>query len=454
MKQKIAYVCSSCGAEQPKWFGRCSVCGEWNSCKEVNISSGATKATRTTGFDAAKSKPTLVKDIEAIQEERIDMQCGELNRVLGGGLVKGSLVLIGGEPGIGKSTLMLQVALSLKHKRILYVSGEESVSQLKLRADRITSNAGECYIVSETNLETIFNHIKETAPDIVIIDSIQTISTESADSIPGSLSQVRECSALLLKFAKETNIPVFIVGHITKDGTIAGPKTLEHIVDTVLQFEGDQHYLYRILRSTKNRFGSTSELGIFEMKQDGLREVSNPSELLISTDHDEMSGIAIASAVEGVRPLLIEVQALTGTAAYGTPQRSATGFDLRRMNMLLAVLEKRAGFKVDKKDVFLNIAGGIKVNDPAIDLAVISSILSSNLDLAINRDICLTGEVGLSGEIRPVNRISNRISEAQKLGFKKIIIPAANYKGLELKNPEIEILTAKKVEQAFKLLFS
>jgi DNA repair protein RadA/Sms len=382
------------------------------------------------------------------------MQCGELNRVLGGGLVKGSLVLIGGEPGIGKSTLMLQVALSLKHKRILYVSGEESVSQLKLRADRITSNAGECYIVSETNLETIFNHIKETAPDIVIIDSIQTISTESADSIPGSLSQVRECSALLLKFAKETNIPVFIVGHITKDGTIAGPKTLEHIVDTVLQFEGDQHYLYRILRSTKNRFGSTSELGIFEMRQDGLREVSNPSELLISTDHDEMSGIAIASAVEGVRPLLIEVQALTGTAAYGTPQRSATGFDLRRMNMLLAVLEKRAGFKVDKKDVFLNIAGGIKVNDPAIDLAVISSILSSNLDLAINRDICLTGEVGLSGEIRPVNRISNRISEAQKLGFKKIIIPAANYKGLELKNPEIEILTAKKVEQAFKLLFS
>ena len=454
MKQKIAYVCSSCGAEQPKWFGRCSVCGEWNSCKEVNISSGATKATRTTGFDAAKSKPTLVQDIEAVQEERIDMQCGELNRVLGGGLVKGSLVLIGGEPGIGKSTLMLQVALSLKHKRILYVSGEESVSQLKLRADRITSNAGECYIVSETNLETIFNHIKETAPDIVIIDSIQTISTESADSIPGSLSQVRECSALLLKFAKETNIPVFIVGHITKDGTIAGPKTLEHIVDTVLQFEGDQHYLYRILRSTKNRFGSTSELGIFEMKQDGLREVSNPSELLISTDHDEMSGIAIASAVEGVRPLLIEVQALTGTAAYGTPQRSATGFDLRRMNMLLAVLEKRAGFKVDKKDVFLNIAGGIKVNDPAIDLAVISSILSSNLDLAINRDICLTGEVGLSGEIRPVNRISNRISEAQKLGFKKIIIPAANYKGLELKNPEIEILTAKKVEQAFKLLFS
>lgn len=454
MKPKTAYVCSSCGAEQPKWFGRCNVCGEWNTCKEVNIAAGATKATRTTGFDTTKSKPTLVKDIEAVQEERIDMQCGELNRVLGGGLVKGSLVLIGGEPGIGKSTLMLQVALSLKNKRILYVSGEESVSQLKLRADRIKASTAECYIVSETNLETIFSHIRETAPDIVIIDSIQTISTETTDSIPGSLSQVRECSALLLKFAKETNTPVFIVGHITKDGTIAGPKTLEHIVDTVLQFEGDQHYLYRILRSTKNRFGSTSELGIFEMRQDGLREVQNPSELLISSDHDEMSGIAIASAVEGVRPLLIEVQALTGTAAYGTPQRSATGFDLRRMNMLLAVLEKRAGFKVDKKDVFLNIAGGIKVNDPAIDLAVISSILSSNLDLAISRDVCLTGEVGLSGEIRPVNRISNRISEAQKLGFKKIIIPAANYKGLELKNPEMEILTAKKVEQAFKLLFS
>ena len=430
------------------------MCGEWNTCKEVNLSAGTTKATRSTGFDKVKSKPTLVKDIEAAKEERIDMQCSELNRVLGGGLVNGSLVLIGGEPGIGKSTLMLQVALSLKGKRILYVSGEESEQQLKLRADRITSNAGECYIVSETNLETIFNHIKETAPDIVIIDSIQTISTENADSVPGSLTQVRECSALLLKFAKETNIPVFIVGHITKDGTIAGPKTLEHIVDTVLQFEGDQHYLYRILRSTKNRFGSTSELGIFEMRQDGLREVTNPSELLISDEHDDMSGIAIASAIEGVRPLLIEVQSLTSTAAYGTPQRSATGFDLRRMNMLLAVLEKRAGFKVDKKDVFLNIAGGIRVNDPAIDLAVISSVLSSNLDIAIDRGICLTGEVGLSGEIRPVNRIAGRIAEAQKLGFKKIIIPAANYKGLELKNPEIEILTAKKVEQAFKLLFS
>lgn len=454
MKNKTAYVCSSCGAEQPKWFGRCSVCGEWNTCKEVNLNAGAAKAARSTGFDKIKSKPILVQEIEAAKEERIDMQCGELNRVLGGGLVNGSLVLIGGEPGIGKSTLMLQVALSLKNRRILYISGEESEQQLKLRADRITTNAGECYIVSETNIETIFNHIKEVAPDIVIIDSIQTISTESADSVPGSLTQVRECSALLLKFAKETNIPVFIVGHITKDGTIAGPKTLEHIVDTVLQFEGDQHYLYRILRSTKNRFGSTSELGIFEMKQDGLREVSNPSELLISNDHDEMSGIAIASAIEGIRPLLIEVQALTSTAAYGTPQRSATGFDLRRMNMLLAVLEKRAGFKVDKKDVFLNIAGGIKVNDPAIDLAVISSILSSNLDLAISRDVCLTGEIGLSGEIRPVNRIAGRISEAQKLGFKKIIIPTSNYKGLELKNPEIEILTAKKVEQAFKLLFS
>ncbi|MBQ1652071.1 MAG: DNA repair protein RadA, partial [Paludibacteraceae bacterium] len=429
MKSKTAYVCSSCGAEQPKWFGRCSVCGEWNTCKEVNLNAGATKATRSTGFDKVKSKPTLVKDIEAAKEERIDMQCSELNRVLGGGLVNGSLVLIGGEPGIGKSTLMLQVALSLKGKRILYVSGEESEQQLKLRADRITTNAGECYIVSETNLETIFSHIKDVAPDIVVIDSIQTISTENADSVPGSLTQVRECSALLLKFAKETNIPVFIVGHITKDGTIAGPKTLEHIVDTVLQFEGDQHYLYRILRSTKNRFGSTSELGIFEMRQDGLREVTNPSELLISNEHDDMSGIAIASAIEGVRPLLIEVQSLTSTAAYGTPQRSATGFDLRRMNMLLAVLEKRAGFKVDKKDAFLNIAGGIKVNDPAIDLAVISSVLSSNLDIAIDRSICLTGEVGLSGEIRPVNRIAGRIAEAQKLGFKKIIIPAANYKG-------------------------
>ncbi len=420
----------------------------------MNVAESTSKAARKTGFNENRKQPTLVSDIEAKAEERIDMGIGELNRVLGGGLVKGSLVLIGGEPGIGKSTLMLQTALSLKNQKVLYVSGEESASQLKMRADRITKESGECYIVSETNLEIIFSHIKDLQPDIVVIDSIQTIFTESADSIPGSLTQIRECSALLLKFAKETNIPVFIVGHITKDGTIAGPKTLEHIVDTVLQFEGDQHYLYRILRSVKNRFGSTSELGIFEMCQNGLREVQNPSELLISSEHTDMSGVAIASAIEGIRPFLIEVQALTGTAAYGTPQRSATGFDLRRMNMLLAVLEKRAGFKVDKKDVFLNIAGGIKVNDPAIDLAVIASILSSSLDITISRDTCLTGEVGLSGEIRPVNRISARIAEAEKLGFKKIIIPAANFKGLELKNPKIEILKASKVEQAFKLLFS
>ncbi len=420
----------------------------------MTVAQNTSKAARSTGFKEDKNRPALVSDIEAKDEERIDMGIGELNRVLGGGLVKGSLVLIGGEPGIGKSTLMLQTALALKNRKVLYVSGEESASQLKMRADRINKDSGECYIVSETNLEVIFSHIKDLQPDIVIIDSIQTIFTESADSIPGSLTQVRECSALLLKFAKETNIPVFIVGHITKDGTIAGPKTLEHIVDTVLQFEGDQHYLYRILRSVKNRFGSTSELGIFEMCQNGLREVQNPSELLISSEHTDMSGVAIASAIEGIRPFLIEVQALTGTAAYGTPQRSATGFDIRRMNMLLAVLEKRAGFKVDKKDVFLNIAGGIKVNDPAIDLAVISSILSSSLDITISRDVCLTGEVGLSGEIRPVNRIAARIAEAEKLGFKKIIIPAANVKGLELKNPKIEILKASKVEQAFKLLFA
>lgn len=454
MKSHTVYICTSCGAEQSQWFGRCKVCGEWNTCKEITVAQNTSKATRTTGFDNGKKHPTLVSDIEAKDEERIDMGIGELNRVLGGGLVKGSLVLIGGEPGIGKSTLMLQTALALKNRKVLYVSGEESASQLKMRADRINKDSGECYIVSETNLEVIFSHIKDLQPDIVIIDSIQTIFTEGADSVPGSLTQVRECSALLLKLAKETSIPVFIVGHITKDGTIAGPKTLEHIVDTVLQFEGDQHYLYRILRSVKNRFGSTSELGIFEMCQNGLREVQNPSELLISSEHTDMSGVAIASAIEGIRPFLIEVQALTGTAAYGTPQRSATGFDLRRMNMLLAVLEKRAGFKVDKKDVFLNIAGGIKVNDPAIDLAVISSILSSSLDITISRDVCLTGEVGLSGEIRPVNRIAARIAEAEKLGFKKIIIPAANTKGLELKNPKIEILTASKVEQAFKILFS
>jgi DNA repair protein RadA/Sms len=378
---------------------------------------------------------------------------GELNRVLGGGLVPGSLVLLGGEPGIGKSTLILQTVLRLTGRKVLYVSGEESARQLKLRADRIAHPDSDCLIVCETSLEQIYTHIKNVQPDLVVIDSIQTMSTEAVESSPGSLTQVRECAASILKFAKESNTPVIMIGHINKEGSIAGPKVLEHIVDTVLQFEGDQHYMYRILRSIKNRFGSTAELGIYEMRQDGLRQVSNPSELLLSPDHEGMSGVAIASAVEGIRPFLIETQALVSSAVYGNPQRSATGFDTRRMNMLLAVLEKRVGFKLAQKDVFLNIAGGLRVSDPAIDLSVISAILSSNMDTELAHDICMAGEVGLSGEIRPVSRIEQRISEAEKLGFKQIIVPKLNLQGLNLKRPNIEIIPVRKVEEAFRVLF-
>jgi DNA repair protein RadA/Sms len=453
-KQKTIYVCKNCGNDSPKWFGKCSACGEWNTCVEEIEYKEPKSAQRVVGFVVQSQKPVLLHEIETTHEQRIDMCNEEVNRVLGGGLVPGSMVLIGGEPGIGKSTLVLQVALNLSNLRILYVSGEESAKQLKLRAERISSHPTECYIVSETSLENIYKHIQTIRPDLLIIDSIQTIYSDTIDSSPGSITQVRECAASLLKFAKESNTPVFVIGHITKDGVIAGPKILEHIVDTVLQFEGDQHYMYRILRSIKNRFGSTSELGIFEMRHNGLREVTNPSELLLSHHQEELSGVAIASAIEGVRPFLIEVQALTSTAAYGNPQRSATGFDIRRMNMLLAVLEKRAGFKIAQKDVFLNIAGGLKVKDPAIDLAVISAILSSSMDIAIGAHCCLTGEVGLSGEIRPVNRIEQRIAEAQKLGFKKIILPNFNMKGLATTYNDIELLPVKKVEDAFRLLFA
>ena len=381
------------------------------------------------------------------------MKDGELNRVLGGGLVPGSLVLLGGEPGIGKSTLVLQTVLRIGDKRVLYVSGEESVQQIKLRADRIEYEKSNCMIVCETLLETILEHIKEVQPELVIIDSIQTMCSEAVDSSPGSVSQIRECTTMLLKYAKANNTPVILIGHITKEGSIAGPKILEHIVDVVLQFEGDQHYVYRVLRSIKNRFGSTAEMGIYEMRREGLRQVENPSELLLSDRHSGMSGIAIAAAIEGVSPFLIEVQALVSTAAYGTPQRSATGFDLRRMNMLLAVLEKRVGFKLAQKDVFLNIAGGLRVNDPAIDLSVISAILSSNMDVEIDATLCMAGEVGLSGEIRPVNRIEQRISEAQKLGFKQIIVPKSNIKRLDLSRFDIEIKAVSKVEEAFRFIF-
>ncbi len=452
-KSKNIFVCKECGRTASQWFGKCPSCGMWDTCVEEIVVKNSKNTPLVSEGAHAAHQPTPIHKIDSKEDPRIDLQNNELNRVLGGGLVVGSLVLIGGEPGIGKSTLILQTLLQLSNQTILYVSGEESLHQLKLRADRLGLSNPNCYILNETILEHIYTHAKAIKPTIMVIDSIQTISTESAESSTGSLSQIRECATSLLRFAKENNIPTIIVGHITKDGAIAGPKILEHIVDTVLQFEGDQHYMYRILRAIKNRFGNTSELGIFEMQQEGLREVSNPSELLL-TQHDDMSGIAIACAIEGIRPLLIEVQGLTGTAAYGTPQRSATGFDLRRLNMLLAVLEKRAGFKLAQKDVFLNIAGGLRINDPAIDLAVISAILSANLDMSIDAQTCLTGEVGLSGEIRPVNRIEQRIAEAEKLGFKRIILPEYNYNSLPHKDFNIELLPVKKAEEAFRILFA
>ena len=420
---------------------------------EKVVRGGAPSRASAAVMDNVPSRPVLIDDVDSDELPRIDMGDAEFNRVLGGGLVPGSLVLLGGEPGIGKSTLVLQTILGLPQRRVLYVSGEESAQQIKLRADRITHTRGNCHIVCETVLETIFTHIKNVNPELLAIDSIQTMCTEAVDSSPGSMAQVRECTALLLKYAKENNVPVILIGHITKDGAIAGPKILEHIVDVVIQFEGDQHYLYRVLRSIKNRFGSTAELGIYEMRREGLRQVSNPSELLLSERHKGMSGIAIASAIEGVSPFLIEAQALVSTAAYGTPQRSATGFDIRRMNMLLAVLEKRVGFKLAQKDVYLNIAGGLRVNDPAIDLSVISAILSSNMDVEIEPAVCMSGEVGLSGEIRPVNRIEQRIAEAAKLGFKQIIVPKSNIKGLDLSRFAIEVSPVSKVEEAFRLLF-
>lgn len=452
-KEKSVYVCSSCGQDSPKWVGKCPACGEWNTYVEEIVRKESGSKRVSSGIEKAKVKPVTLHEIESGEEPRINMHDEELNRVLGGGLVPGSLVLIGGEPGIGKSTLVLQTILRMQGKRILYVSGEESARQLKLRADRLSQTPSDCLIICETSLEQIYTHIKNVRPELVIIDSIQTISTETLESSPGSVGQVRECSASILRFAKETHTPVLLIGHINKEGSIAGPKVLEHIVDTVLQFEGDQHHMYRILRSIKNRFGSTAELGIYEMRQDGLRQVSNPSELLLSQDHEGMSGIAIASAIEGVRPFLIETQALVSSAVYGNPQRSATGFDIRRMNMLLAVLEKRVGFKLGQKDVFLNIAGGLKVNDPAIDLAVISAILSSNMDSEIESGVCMAGEVGLSGEIRPINRIEQRIGEAEKLGFKQFILPKYNMQGLNTKKIKIELIPVRKVEEAFRALF-
>lgn len=459
-KDKIAYVCSQCGQESSKWIGKCPNCGEWNTFKEIRISNSsqpssiAVSTAHTLHGEQKKNKPLHLQDISAQDEPRINMNDDELNRVLGGGLVPGSIVLLGGEPGIGKSTLTLQTILHLPNKKVLYVSGEESAHQLKMRADRITTEQNNnVVILCETSLEHIFNQVLEVKPDLLIIDSIQTIATNHVDSSPGSIAQVRECAALLLRLAKTSGIPILLIGHINKEGTLAGPKILEHMVDTVIQFEGDQHYMYRILRSIKNRFGSTSELGIYEMQQNGLRPVSNPSELLLTQDHDGLSGIAISSAIEGVRPFLVETQALVSSAAYGTPQRSATGFDQRRLNMLLAVLEKRVGFKLMQKDVFLNIAGGLRVTDLAMDLSVIAAVLSSNVDTAIENGWCMAGEVGLSGEVRPINRIEQRIAEAEKLGFKHMILPKYNLKGINPQKYHLELHPVRKVEEALRALF-
>lgn len=459
-------MCSNCGQESAKWVGKCPSCGQWNTFKEIRLGSGQPGSSaeglfRHSSGSVGSSRPVKLRDIPRQDDPRIDLHDDEFNRVLGGGLVAGSIVLLGGEPGIGKSTLTLQTILNISDRRILYASGEESAHQLKMRAERLLhastaiepATTDNISILCETSLQKIFECAEELHPDIVIIDSIQTIATDEVESSPGSITQVRECAAALLRFAKTTGTPVILIGHINKEGTLAGPKILEHIVDTVIQFEGDQHYMYRILRSIKNRFGSTSELGIYEMQQTGLRQVSNPSELLLSQDHEGLSGIAISSAIEGVRPFLVETQALVSSAAYGTPQRSATGFDQRRLNMLLAVLEKRVGFKLAQKDVFVNIAGGLRVTDLAMDLSVIAAVLSSNVDTAIESGWCMAGEVGLSGEVRPINRIEQRIAEAEKLGFSNIILPLHNVQNIDTTKYKIHIHPVKKVEEALRALF-
>lgn len=478
---KTAFFCSACGCEEPKWFGKCRSCGEWGTCVEeiVDTRSGAIgKASKrsggvqwshggTLGLPGQKEPPKRLSEIEAREEQRIDMHDQELNRVLGGGLVPGSMVLLGGDPGIGKSTLVLQTVMNIRDRKVLYCSGEESSYQLKLRAQRLAGAPSvggavsddasalndNVFIACETNLDDIFIHVANVQPDILVIDSIQTIATDDLESSAGSVGQVRECAARILKFAKESGTPVLLIGHITKEGSLAGPKVLEHIVDTVLQFEGDQHYMYRILRAIKNRFGSTSELGIYEMLGTGLRQVTNPSELLLNDDHKDLSGIAIAAAIEGMRPFLIETQALVSTSAYATSMRSTTGFDQRRLNMLLAVLEKRVGFKLAQKDVFLNIAGGLKVSDPAMDLAVMAAILSSNMDMPLPALTCMTGEVGLSGEIRPVARLEQRIREAEKLGFDRILIPNVSLKSLDVRTLKIKVVPVSRVDEAFRILF-
>jgi DNA repair protein RadA/Sms len=449
-KTKTTFFCQNCGAQFPKWVGKCSSCNEWNTIVEEIIQKEEKRNWKQSTYTKKVNKALKIDEISIIQEDRISTNNQELNRVLGGGLVNGSVVLLGGEPGIGKSTLILQIALLMQNK-VLYVSGEESQTQIKLRAERLAGKNENCLILTETKTQNIFKSVEEIIPEVVVIDSIQTLYTDYIDASPGSISQIRETAAELIKFAKETSIPVILIGHITKEGTIAGPKILEHMVDVVLQFEGDRNHTYRILRAQKNRFGSTAELGIYEMLNTGLREVTNPSEILISEKDTDLTGTAISATLEGMRPLMIEVQALVSTAVYGTPQRSSTGYNIKRLNMLLAVLEKRAGFRLGAKDVFLNIAGGIKVEDPAIDLAVVCAILSSNEDVAIAQNVCFAAEVGLSGEIRAVNRIEQRIIEAEKLGFNKIIL--SKFNKIANKNYQIEIIKVSKIEEVVQVLF-
>ncbi|MFO7614477.1 MAG: DNA repair protein RadA [Bacteroidales bacterium] len=450
-KSRTAFFCRNCGAQSPKWIGRCPACGEWNSYVEEVIKIEGKTVRRVDG--KRSHHPVKVQEIKGDEGKRRSTLNGELDRVLGGGLVPGSLILVGGEPGIGKSTLLLQIALQMKDQKILYVTGEESALQIRMRADRVGMRNQDCFILTETNTDLILRHLDEINPSLVIIDSIQTLQTDIIDSSAGSISQIRECAAEMQRYAKTTAVPVILIGHITKDGSLAGPKILEHMVDTVLHFEGDRNYGYRILRAVKNRFGPASELGIYEMHDNGLREVKNPSEILISQRDEAVSGVAIAASVEGLRPMLIEIQALVSTAAYGTPQRSATGFDVRRMNMLLAVLEKRSGFRLGAKDVFLNIAGGLKVDDPAIDLAVVAAILSSNADVSIDQKTCFAAEVGLSGEIRAVSRIEQRVAEAEKLGFERIVVSKFNKKSLNQRKSTIGIVFAGSISDVVKSIF-
>ena len=451
VKVKTTFFCQNCGAQSAQWMGKCKACKQWNTIVEEVVSKTQNKSTWKTGTTQKGNIAQSIQEISLENEPRIDTSDKELNRVLGGGIVPGSLVLLGGEPGIGKSTLLLQVALLLQHK-VLYVTGEESDKQIRMRAERLGLKESSCHILTETNTQNIFQQIIAVQPDLLVVDSIQTLQTNSIESSPGSISQIRECTSELMKFAKESGTPVILIGHINKDGHIAGPKILEHMVDVVLQFEGDRNHVYRILRANKNRFGSTAELGIYEMQSQGLREVSNPSEILISQKDEALSGVAISATMEGVRPLMIETQALVSSAVYGTPQRSATGFDLRRLSMLLAVLEKRCGFKLGAKDVFLNITGGIKVDDPAIDLGVVCAILSSNVDMAIDDKSCFAAEVGLSGEIRPINRCEQRIQEAEKLGFERIFI--SKYNKVNPQDYNIQVITVAKMEEVFKALFA